>query len=213
MYQRHFPHTKDRFSNGSITIHQHDAFRPAAHRQHDPWWEIEARERITSGDIQSLDAVFRYHLYGPTDALLATLRKCTKERLNDIFNRLSHAETCCEPMQSVEGIANLVEPYYESPSPTPKGWEPREMRGLDAEGIANTINNRSVELLSHIEFQDYLRYAFGYTQDSVDQAIIQHRIITWTTWCYLGEYPEMMTTYKEVKQVTCQNVTLQSISC
>ena len=84
-------------------------------------------------------------------------------------------------MQSVEEIANLMKPYYKSPSSTPKSWEPREMKGLDAKKIANIINNRSVELFSYIEFQDYLRYTLDYIQDSVDQAIIQHRIITWTT--------------------------------
>ena len=83
--------------------------RSAASQQHEPWWEIQARQRIASGDIQSLGTVFRYHLYGPKDALLAALRQCTKERLSEICALLSHPEKRPDPKQPVEGITNLVE--------------------------------------------------------------------------------------------------------
>ena len=182
--------------------------RSAASQQHEPWWEIQARQRIASGDIQSLGTVFRYHLYGPKDALLAALRQCTKERLSEICALLSHPEMRPDPMQPVEGITNLVEADFRCPFPTSYGWEPRRIGNLDAERIANAINDRSIELLSHIEFQDCVRYALGYTQTSVDHVIIQHRIIAFTTRCYLGEHPGMTETYKEVEQVRCPIVIL-----
>ena len=75
-------------------------------------------------------------------------------------------------MQLVEGITNFVEADYRCPFPLSCGWEPLWMGTLDAEWIANTINDGSIELLSHVEFQDCLRYALGYTQSSVDHLII-----------------------------------------
>lgn len=155
--------------------------------QQSPWWETEARKIVWSGPIELVYQLLRFRFYSRKDSLR-----------HEIIARLTN-----------EGkTVKLVEPNR--PSPNLWSWDPRQTEGFNVEQIAEAIDRGGLSQLAHVQFEDCLGHALGYTERSVEHVVIQYRCIVFRIRCYIREYPMVAGIYQKVEEVGYLVSTFQS---
>ena len=174
----------------------------AKHQQ--PWWEIDGLEILRSRKVNLVPGLLRFRLYGNKESLQDGLRDYSLIELDKILCSLATREpqpVAINKEQKVDQILDLVEPILLS-CDFGSVWRPSEMANMDAPYIASCIHDESCAFFREVRFEDWVRHALGYAEQSVIQLFRKHKRISFRIRRYISANPMERETFSQVEEVS-----------
>lgn len=170
--------------------------------------EEQAKTILLSQDFLSITQILRFRLFGHKDLLQQVLQHRWDSQLGKILISLNpswlkddlQADIDLNKAQKIKAILEIVEPTQSLPACW--NWKPyKAATETNIRKIAADIDEESCSLFRRISFTDWLRYAIGYKEESVNQLVFQHEVLCHRLSWYLNRHPEEIDKYLEVKKV------------
>ncbi|KAG8529799.1 uncharacterized protein KY384_005280 [Bacidia gigantensis] len=180
-------------------VPQHDLASLTLNQQ-PSWWRAEAKKILCSGDLQLIQLLLRFGLYGDESSLHHNLQHVWTFRLDDILTVfMDRPQVNTEREHKVNKIVELAESdrtFLDVSS----NWEPRDTVAMDAEQIAIGIEQESHWLFRNIRIENCLKYAIGWMEKSIEHLFVQHRCFSLKIRCYLREFPTQRKKFIHVEE-------------
>ena len=167
--------------------------------------EEQAKTILSSKDFLSIAQILRFRLFRHKDSLQRILENRWDYTLGKILISLNPSWSKYD-LQSVNDLkkAQKINAILEIVEPTPSlpacwKWKPSNAATeTDIKKIAADIDAESCSSFRRISFIDWLRYAIGYREESVDQLIFQHELLYQQLSEYLRQNPREVIKHLEI---------------
>ncbi len=164
-------------------------------------FEAEAKKILCSDNLQLIQPLLRFGLYGDENSLRHNLQHIRTFKLDHILTALlGDTQMIVEKDRKVNKILDLVESDRTPPN-VGSDWEPRDTIAMDAEQIASRIELESHLLFKNIRVEHCLKHAIGWMERSIKNLFVQHRCFSFKIRCYLREYPMEREKFIHVEEV------------
>ncbi|PGH26664.1 hypothetical protein AJ80_01610 [Polytolypa hystricis UAMH7299] len=146
------------------------------------WWETECDLALRRFDAWEVRRLIRFRLYPNNEYPRQILLSRSESSVDHLWSSLSpperrNVDTSVSTHQyKVEQILHLSRTDAATPSPSPWGWYPNISPATrDARTIASDIDRESRAQFKTVPFEDWVHYSLGYSTESVEWLLQQHR--------------------------------------